>query len=175
MPNFALESQGARVIADLSSDTHWTKERTWNILDILTYNWYSEKKHRTVIQGRPSLNPGECWPFKGDQGHLFISLSHPVNISHVTLGHITERQSPTGTIPSAPREFSVYGFTTTDDKGVFLGGHVYERDGPAYQTFTMPNPNIGVFGYVKLVIENNWGEKNHTCVYTFKVHGTIPT
>lgn len=37
--------------------------------------------------------------------HLFMSLSHPVSITHVTLSHITKSQSPNGHISSAPWEF----------------------------------------------------------------------
>lgn len=54
------------------------------------------------------LTPGHCWAFAGRQGHVFISLSHPVTITHVTLGHISSRQSIAGFTYSAPREFSVY-------------------------------------------------------------------
>ncbi|CAJ1052862.1 uncharacterized protein LOC117828964 [Xyrichtys novacula] len=108
MPNFALESQGARVLEDLSSDTYMGKENPSQICKKKLYWWCSNKKYRTVIQAKPFLNPGECWPFAGDQGHLVISLSHAVHISHVTLSHMAKSQCPHGTISSAPRRFSVY-------------------------------------------------------------------
>lgn len=63
-------------------------------------------------QGHSSLHPGQSWCFSGARGHLFISLSHSVCITHVTLGHITKSQSPDRYITSAPRNFSVYVSTT---------------------------------------------------------------
>ncbi|XP_034562286.1 uncharacterized protein LOC117828964 [Notolabrus celidotus] len=170
-PNFALESLGASVLGHLSSDTYHPQDNTGYIWDDRIHRLYAYQKQRTVIQGHPWLNPGECWPFAGEQGHLFISLSHPVSITHVTLGHITKSKSPNGHIASAPREFSVYGFTTTDEEGVFLGRQVYNPDGAEQQTFAMPNHDKGVFRYVKVMIENNWGNSDHTCLYSFKVHG----
>lgn len=44
----------------------------------------------------------------GEVRSLFMSLSHPVSITHVTLGHTTKSPSPNGKISSAPREFSIY-------------------------------------------------------------------
>ena len=60
------------------------------------------------LQERSDLHPGECWCMPGDGGRLIISLSHPVSISDMTLGHITKSQSPNGLITSAPRKFSIY-------------------------------------------------------------------
>lgn len=59
-------------------------------------------------QGHSSLHPGQCWCFSGHRGHLFMSPSHPVSITHMTLDHITKSPSPNGKISSAPREFSIY-------------------------------------------------------------------
>ncbi|XP_044035514.1 SUN domain-containing protein 2-like [Siniperca chuatsi] len=174
IPNFALESQGARVLHHLSSDTYWPQPDIGFIWYRIFYWWYSSKTQRTVIQGHSSLHPGKCWPFSGDRGHLFISLSHQVSITHVTLGHITKSQSPYGYIASAPREFSIYGMRTTDQEGTYLGTLVYDQDGAAHQTFELPNPDKGVFRYVKLQIENNWGNIDNTCLYSFRVHGKRP-
>lgn len=33
----------------------------------------------------------------------------------------------------------------------------------------------GVFSHVKLQIDSNWGEKNYTCLYNFRVHGQTST
>lgn len=59
-------------------------------------------------QEQTPLHPGNCWCFSGGQGHLVVSLAQPAAISHVTLGHISKSQSPTGNTSSAPRKFSVY-------------------------------------------------------------------
>ncbi|XP_032358971.1 SUN domain-containing protein 2 [Etheostoma spectabile] len=155
--NFALESQGARVLHYLSSDTLWPPG--FGIWDKI-YSWsYSSKTQRRVIQGQSSLLPGQCWPFSGDQGHLFISLSHPVSITSVTLGHITKSQSPYESIASAPRKFSIYGMRTATEEGTYLGTLVYDQDGAAFQTFRLPNPDKGVFRYVKLQIDTKLGKR----------------
>lgn len=60
------------------------------------------------LQGHSTLLPGRCWPFPGDQGHLVIGLPFPVVISHVSLGHISNSSSPSGTIDAAPKVFSIY-------------------------------------------------------------------
>lgn len=60
------------------------------------------------FQEQYPLHPGNCWCFSGSEGHLVISLAQPASVSHVTLGHISKSQSPTGNTLSAPRKFSVY-------------------------------------------------------------------
>ncbi|XP_029313152.1 SUN domain-containing protein 2-like isoform X2 [Cottoperca gobio] len=171
IPNFASESQGARVLHHLSSDTYWPQKDIGIVWDKIFYWWYSPKAQRRVIQGHSPLQPGNCWTFSGEQGHLFISLSHRVSITKVTLGHIAKSQSIHGHIASAPREFSVYGLRTEDEEGTFLGKLVYDQDGAAFQTFDLPNPEQGAFRHVMLRINNNWGNVDYTCLYSFRVHG----
>ncbi|XP_071319346.1 SUN domain-containing protein 3-like [Trachinotus anak] len=173
IPNFALESQGARVLHDLSTDTYWPHKHIGQVWHRILYWDFSTKRQRQVIQGHSSLRPGQCWCFSGDNGHLLISLSHPISVTHVTLGHITKSQSPHGYIASAPREFSIYGMRTVDEEGSYLGRLAYDIDGAAFQTFKLPNPDNGVFRYVKLQIENNWGNTDNTCLYSFRVHGNL--
>ncbi|XP_067463534.1 SUN domain-containing protein 3-like [Thunnus thynnus] len=174
IPNFALESQGARVLSDKSSDTYWPQENIGILWDRLFSWWCSFTTQRQVIQGHTSLHPGKCWSFSGEQGHLFVFLSHPIYVTHVTLGHIRASQSPSGIIASAPRKFSLHGMTTEDDEGTYLGTWVYDRDGVSFQTFKLADPDVGVFRYVKLQVENNWGNIDNTCVYSFRVHGKLP-
>ncbi|XP_059195669.1 SUN domain-containing protein 3-like [Centropristis striata] len=174
MSNFALESQGASVLDHLSSDMY--REHTWQgygIWDYISQSYCGgpSEQQRRVIQGHSSLRPGECWPFSGETGHLFISLSHPVIITQVTLGHITKSQSVSGLIASAPRQFSIHGMRTEDGIGTNLGTLVYDHDGPAFQTFNLPNQEF--FRYVKLEVENNWGNIDYTCLYSFRVHGKV--
>ncbi|KAG7276519.1 hypothetical protein CRUP_014260, partial [Coryphaenoides rupestris] len=52
--------------------------------------------------------PGNCWAFKGSQGYLVIKLSLRVQPTAFYLEHIPKTMSPTGSITSAPRNFSVY-------------------------------------------------------------------
>ncbi|XP_033983108.1 SUN domain-containing protein 3-like isoform X2 [Trematomus bernacchii] len=170
MPNFALESQQARVLLDQSSQTY-SKRRSCAYLFGMCCK--RPVHPRTVLQGGSPPAVGRCWPFEGGRGHLFIALSHPVYISHVTLGHISKNLSPTGIIPSAPKTFSVYGMNTLDDKGTYLGTFLYDQDGDATQTFELPDHGKVVFKYVKLQVESNWGHPDYTCLYNFRVHGKL--
>ncbi|XP_032387293.1 SUN domain-containing protein 2 [Etheostoma spectabile] len=173
MPNFALESQGATVLHHLSSDTYHTQPPFVTFWGIPL--WYPPATPRTVIQGHSSpLTPGRCWVFAGRRGHVFITLSHPVTITHVTLGHITSLQSPAGFAYSAPREFSVYGVKKVDSEATRLGTFVYDPNGESLQTFKLPGHKKVVFSFVKLQIESNWGHPEYTCVYNFRVHGKMP-
>ncbi|XP_034050621.1 SUN domain-containing protein 1-like [Thalassophryne amazonica] len=173
MPNFALESQGARVLHHRSSATlgPQSHKRMW---EMFQNHWDPHTKQQHVIEGKSSLYPGDCWAFAGEVGHLFIALSHPVHITHVTLGHITRSQSLIGDIPSAPRQFSIYGMRTQDEKGTHLGRFVYDRNGESFQTFDLPEPSKDhIIRYVKLQIEENWGNIDFTCLYDFRVHGKL--
>ncbi|XP_068182598.1 SUN domain-containing protein 3-like [Antennarius striatus] len=166
LPNFALESQGASLIKDLRSNN---------------YDWlpwwlpvkYVTNSPRIVIQAHSlPLVPGECWSFAGDRGHLTISLSHPVAITHVSLGHITKDQSPSHSISGAPRSFSVYGMSTLDGGDMtLLQDFTYDDNGDSIQTFEVVGHEEKVFKYVKLQIESNWGDPTYTCLYSFRVHG----
>ncbi|XP_037306688.2 uncharacterized protein LOC119195664 [Pungitius pungitius] len=107
MANFAQESQGARVLHRLSSDTFRTSIHD-KIMDQLLSWVTTSTDHQRIIQDHSRSPPGACWCFAGAKGHAVVSLSHPIEVTHVTIGHITKRQSLTGEINSAPREFSVY-------------------------------------------------------------------
>lgn len=37
------------------------------------------------------------------------------------------------------------------------------------------NPSEDSFCYVKLQVHNNWGNKDYTCIYSFKIHGSTST
>ncbi|XP_063749755.1 SUN domain-containing protein 3-like [Eleginops maclovinus] len=171
-PNFALESQGARVLHHWTTQTYWSQQNTDGIWNSIFSRCFL-KNQRRVIQGRSVLHPGDCWAFEGERGHMVISLSHPVAITQVTLGHITKSQSIIGNTPSAPMEFEVYGMRITGVRGTFLGKMVYDQDGPAYQTFELPNPSKEVFRHVRLQVLNNWGEVDYTTVYNFRVNGEL--
>uniref|UniRef100_A0A665UYM0 SUN domain-containing protein n=1 Tax=Echeneis naucrates TaxID=173247 RepID=A0A665UYM0_ECHNA len=151
-----IASAGAKVCHSLSSDTYWPYDiRLW---ERIFHRSHSSKKQRQVIQ------VGACWCFSGTSGHLLISLSHLVSITHVTLGHITKGRSPSGCIMSAPKEFSVFVSCFL----LFLW--TFSQNGPEFQTFKL----LVIFFYVKLQVENNWGNTNYTCLYSFRVHGHLP-
>uniref|UniRef100_A0A3Q3N2N0 SUN domain-containing protein n=1 Tax=Labrus bergylta TaxID=56723 RepID=A0A3Q3N2N0_9LABR len=161
LPNFALHSQGASIIHHLTSKTYFYLEN-----DLTFFG---------ISLGISQLVPGNCWSFKGGQGHLVIALSHPTAISHVSLGHISKTLSPTLKITSAPKEFTVYGMETEEDPGTKLGRFLYDEDGDQLQTFNIPSKENKIFKYVKLQVENNWGNPDYSCLYSFKVHWKMAT
>ncbi|NWU71675.1 SUN1 protein, partial [Pterocles burchelli] len=83
----------------------------------------------------PDVYPGNCWAFRGSQGYLVIRLSAKIYPTAFTMEHIPKTLSPTGTITSAPREFSVYVNDESQAEGKFLGQYVYDQDGEPLQTF----------------------------------------
>ncbi|CAK6960522.1 SUN domain-containing protein 1-like [Scomber scombrus] len=170
LPNFALDSLGARVLSNLSSETYQVQEAGLSFFGIPIQ--CPPENPRTVIKGDSHLVPGRCWAFSGRRGHLVIALSHPATLSYVTLGHISKSQSPTGSIASAPKEFSVYGMETLDDEGMQLGTFLYDQDGERLQTFKLLEHKMGVYKYVKLQVQSNWGHPEYSCLYSFGVHGS---
>lgn len=133
LKNMFLVCAGAKIIHGSSSETYMPTENS-GILSGITSFLFSSNLRRVVIQVRGSLtldrwqheskdsnldvvpffqeqtplHPGNCWCFSGGEGHLVVSLAQPAAVSHVTLGHISKSQSPTGNTSSAPRKFSVY-------------------------------------------------------------------
>lgn len=57
---------------------------------------------------QPDVHPGKCWAFPGSQGHALVKLAMEIVPAAVTLEHIPEKVSPSGSVSSAPKEFSVH-------------------------------------------------------------------
>ncbi|XP_075882148.1 sperm-associated antigen 4 protein-like isoform X2 [Nelusetta ayraudi] len=168
-PNFALDSQGASVVLSHTSESYHLKTGKM----MFGISLYHSTNPKIVIQAHSPLVPGDCWAFAGQHGQLVIALSHQVKLSHVTLGHISKSVSPTGTITSAPKEFSVFGMTTLDNEGTKLGTFLYDQDGDSVQTFKLQNHQQRVFRFVKLHVRSNWGHPHFSCVYSLRVHGLL--
>ena len=172
LPDYALESAGGSVLSVRCSETYYRKTALISVFGIPL--WYTSNSPRTVIQ--PEVYPGQCWAFKGESGYSVIQLSVPVRPTGFSLEHIPKSLSMTGSIDSAPREFTVYGLISgTDMKGVSLGNFTYQTVGKPIQHFDVQIRNPGVFGYVELRVLNNHGNKDYTCVYRFRVHGVPHT
>lgn len=171
MADFALETQGASVISTRCSETYRTRSACVTLFGFPL--WYPSESPRTVIQGSPVLLPGKCWAFHGVQGTLVISLSHPIQISHVTVDHLPRYNSPTGRIDSAPKDFEVYGMKSDSEEGTLLGKFTYNEFGESTQMFKLPNQSDVVYRFVELRVLSNWGHVEYTCLYRFRVHGRI--
>ena len=136
--------------------------------------WWERQNPRTILQ--PGSSPGQCWAFKGAQGCVVVKLSNPVIISEVTLEHIPKSLSPDGNVSSAPRNFEILGLDHVDDANpVVLGNFTYdtEKIRNPVQTFTVNNNGKKAFSFVELKVLSNYGNSEYTCLYRFRVHGTL--
>ncbi|XP_069509062.1 SUN domain-containing protein 2 isoform X2 [Ambystoma mexicanum] len=166
--DYALESSGASVLSTRCSETYETKTALLSLFGVPL--WYQSQSPRVILQ--PDSNPGNCWAFRGSQGFAVIRLSSRIRPTAVTLEHVPRSLSPKGTIPSAPKDFAVYGHEEeAQHEGMFLGQFTYNQDGAPIQTFWFQGEPLGTYQIVELKILSNWGHPEYTCIYRFRVHG----
>ncbi|XP_032647991.1 SUN domain-containing protein 2 [Chelonoidis abingdonii] len=168
MVDYALESGGASVISTRCSETYETKTALLSLFGIPL--WYHSQSPRVILQ--PDVNPGNCWAFRGSQGFAVIRLSSHIRPTAVTLEHVPKALSPRDTIPSAPKDFAIFGLEEEgQQEGIILGQFTYDQDGDPIQTFRLEGEDVGTFQVVELRILSNWGHPEYTCIYRFRVHG----
>ncbi|NWU14445.1 SUN2 protein, partial [Cephalopterus ornatus] len=168
MVDYALESAGASVINTRCSETYETRTALLSLFGIPL--WYHSQSPRVILQ--PDVNPGNCWAFRGSQGFAVIRLSSIIRPTAVTLEHIPKALSPQGTIPSAPKDFTVYGLKEEgEEEGLLLGQFTYNHDGDPIQIFYLEGDSMGTYQLVELRVLSNWGHPEYTCIYRFRVHG----
>ncbi|XP_023247628.1 SUN domain-containing protein 1-like [Copidosoma floridanum] len=127
---------------------------------------------RAIIQA--NTLPGECWAIKGDKGVAVIQLIGPVRVSGFSLEHISATIAPTGETSTAPKDFSVWGLNDIDDTNGFLfGEYRYDNSGVRVQYFQAKNEPNKSYEIVELKIHSNSGNTKYTCIYRFRVHGTL--
>ncbi|KAM4716314.1 uncharacterized protein FYW61_018865 isoform 2-T2 [Anableps anableps] len=169
MADYALESGGGSILSTRCSETYETKAALLSLFGVPL--WYFSQSPRAVIQ--PDVHPGNCWAFRGSKGFLVIQLSMKILPTAVTMEHIPRSLAPSGTLRSAPRDFSVYGLRDEhQDRGKLLGNYTYDEDGEDLQTFTISEENDEAFQIIEVQVLSNWGHPEYTCMYRFRVHGT---
>ncbi|GBO46412.1 SUN domain-containing protein 1 [Araneus ventricosus] len=167
--DYALESGGGSILSTRCSESYVEKNGRFTVLGLPL--WSDENSPRTAIQ--PDVQPGKCWAFKGSQGYLVIQLSYTIYPTGFTLEHIPVSLSPSGSIDSAPKDFSVWGLSSEKDfEGTLLGRYTFEIDGEPLQYFEVQNLTSVPFSLVELKIHSNHGNLEYTCLYRFRVHGT---
>ncbi|XP_052124291.1 SUN domain-containing protein 2 isoform X1 [Frankliniella occidentalis] len=170
MADYALESQGGQVVSTRCTETYQVKSPTLSVFGVPL--WYPSNSPRTVIQ--PGMHPGECWAFVGSQGYLVIQLSHRIRVKGFTYEHISPVLLPTGKMNSAPKEFSIYGLSTEGDPTpVLLGDYHYLQNSTSMQFFPVQQSNAPPLQLIEIQVKSNHGNINYTCMYRFRVHGTI--
>ncbi|NXK48391.1 SUN2 protein, partial [Chauna torquata] len=163
-----LPVPGASVINTRCSETYETRTALLSLFGVPL--WYHSQSPRVILQ--PDVNPGNCWAFRGSQGFAVIRLSSLIRPTAVTLEHVPKALSPQGTIPSAPKDFTVYGLKEEqEEEGLLLGHFTYNQDGEPIQTFYFEGDDVGAFQLVELRVLSNWGHPEYTCIYRFRVHG----
>ncbi|KAK9500252.1 hypothetical protein O3M35_001545 [Rhynocoris fuscipes] len=171
LPDFALENLGGCILNVRDTKPYKKGTAQVSILGLPIMSFATDP--RSIIQA--SVVPGECWAFEGDKGSVVIQLStNDVLITHVSLEHISAKLSLTGEIPSAPKDFALYGLRCVSDSNPHLFGEfTYKSVGPALQTFQVQHPSTIAFGIVELVIKSNHGNKEFTCIYRVRIHGKL--
>ncbi|GIY61388.1 hypothetical protein CDAR_541631 [Caerostris darwini] len=167
--DYALESGGGSILSTRCTESYVEKNGKFTVLGVPL--WSGENSPRTAIQ--PDVQPGKCWAFKGSQGYLVIQLSYTIYPTGFTLEHIPVSLSPTGSIDSAPKDFSVWGLASEKDyEGTLLGNYSFDKTGEPLQYFPIQNISADPFLYVEVKILSNQGNMEYTCLYRFRVHGT---
>ncbi|XP_054899201.1 SUN domain-containing protein 1-like isoform X2 [Poeciliopsis prolifica] len=168
LADYALESGGGSILSTRCSETYETKSALLSLFGLPL--WYFSQSPRTVIQ--PDVHPGNCWAFRGSTGFLVIQLSMKILPTAVTMEHVPKSLAPSGTLRSAPRDFSVYGLKDEhQDRGKLLGNFTYDEDGEDLQMFTISEQNDEAFQIIEVQVLSNWGHPEYTCMYRFRVHG----
>ncbi|XP_043828254.1 SUN domain-containing protein 2-like [Dromiciops gliroides] len=166
--DYALESSGGRIITSHCSNSYNTRKAYISVFGIPV--WYFYQPPRVILQ--PQVQPGNCWAFRGPQGFVRVHLSACIHITAVTLEHVPKAMSPTNNIPSAPKDFVIFGLKEDlQAEGVTLGQFTYDRDGEPIQTFYFRDNITATYQVVELRILGNWGHPEYTCIYRFRVHG----
>ncbi|XP_065499746.1 SUN domain-containing protein 3-like [Caloenas nicobarica] len=171
MPDYTLKSAGAAVIHSRTSPSlrNATAKVFLYSLPVMDYM----RSPELILE--PENHPGNCWPFPGSQGHVFIKLSVPVIATAVTMDHVSGTAFHGESISAAPKDFAVYGFKEEhEEQGTFLGQFTFLAALNPSQTFQLKNELPGVVNYIRLQVLSNWGHPDYTCLYRFRVHGDPP-
>ncbi|KAK2529694.1 hypothetical protein Q9233_006861, partial [Columba guinea] len=98
---------GGRVAAVIQSRTNpslWTAKAKvfWYSLLVMDYM----RSPELILE--PDNHLGNCWPFPGSQGHVFIKLSMLIIPRAVTMAHVSGTAFHGESISGAPKDFAVY-------------------------------------------------------------------
>ncbi|KAJ1173886.1 hypothetical protein NDU88_005711 [Pleurodeles waltl] len=166
----ALYKAGARVLLSMSSPALEAHQSWLEWLGSLFRDWHeADRYHRLMLE--PEMTHGSCFPMAGERGLVTLKLNSSVVVSTVGLDHLSRFISRN--ITMAPRDFIVYCFDEAFSWARKLGSFRYEIDGEPSQTFRVQRQAPQPCRVIRLWVLNNWGNKEKTCVYRFRVHGRI--
>jgi SUN domain-containing protein 1/2 len=185
--DFALDSAGGKIMSHHGSQLMYD----CSLISILSGLCSEINPPIKAIQS--SIEPGQSFCFKGEQGSLTIKLACNVAIDSVTIDHMPQAMAPIEYASEAPKEFSVrvrhlwhvrsfiwllvHIFSQAlkdlkDPTGVDIGKFTFD---PTHysQTFQIFGPANEKFRYVQLNITGNHGSEEKTCLYRVRVHGFV--
>ncbi|KAK2511123.1 hypothetical protein Q9233_017175, partial [Columba guinea] len=118
MPDYALKSAGAAVILSKTSPSLRTAKAKVFLYSLPVMDYM--RSPELILE--PDNHPGNCWPFPGSQGHVFIKLSMLVIPRAITMAHVSGTAFHGESISRAPKDFAVYGSKEEhEEQGTFLG------------------------------------------------------
>ncbi|NXL68595.1 SUN3 protein, partial [Chordeiles acutipennis] len=168
MPDYALKSSGAAIYRSRTSPSFRTPKAKVFLFSLPLVDYVMSPE--VILE--PENQPGNCWPFPGSQGHVFIVLSEPVIPKAVTMDHVLGTTFHEDRTATAPKDFAVYGLKKEDEEqGTFLGQFTFLAALNPSQTFQLKNELSGSVKYIRLQVLSNWGHPDYTCLYRFRVHG----
>ena len=179
---YASISAGGRVIKTLTSETYLPPSLR-NLFGISR----EISKHPPEVALTDGIEPGECWPLRGDFGQIGIQFTHAIRLSSVVVGHANITS-----IASSPKRLVLWGLTSTDNSlcdtsgdmgitapnfgpgycGIHLLSGIYNPlTSSAYQNFTISMHNNHYFDRIIVQVLENWGHKAFTCIYRIQIYG----
>ncbi|XP_075558590.1 uncharacterized protein LOC142590391 [Dermacentor variabilis] len=168
LPDYALESAGGSVVNTRCTDTYSERAPKYYMFGLPL--WTFSRTAREAIM--PGMHPGECWAFRGSQGHLVVKLAQRIKVTAFSVEHIPRSLVSSGHTSSAPKDFQMWGLDSeTDSPGRLLGSYAYDADGDALQHFIVQDPEAAVYEYVEMKILSNHGNLEYTCLYRVRIHG----
>ncbi|KAH7948721.1 hypothetical protein HPB49_001206 [Dermacentor silvarum] len=139
LPDYALESAGGSVVNTRCTDTYSERAPKYYMFGLPL--WTFSRTAREAIT--PGMHPGECWAFRGSQGHLVVKLAQRIRVKAFSVEHIPRSLVSSGHTSSAPKDFQMWGLDSeTDSPGRLLGSYTYDAEGDALQHFIVQGAKI---------------------------------
>ena len=188
--DYASLSAGGRTIEALTS-VAYTPPSPSHYLVLLSWLGRGRRENSPALTLTDGMEPGQCWAVRGDAGQLGIQLTHPIRVSHLTVGH--QSKLPT---TSAPKNLVLWGLKPDDSElcttpgsvgnvgtptpdfgsgycGIHLLSGIYELSNSThYQNFTTSVNHGHYFDRMIVQVVGNWGNANFTCIYHIQIYST---
>ncbi|CAG8432860.1 7348_t:CDS:2 [Diversispora eburnea] len=184
--DFALHSGGARVVPYLTTSqfTENPKGLLKRKLAMLFGFGITQLKQPEIVISSDN-NVGNCYCFGGSSGQIAIDLSRSIEISSITYVHLDPNLAlEKKDLKSAPKDFEILVINERNQteinntKTICLGKFTYKLNKSSAQNFEInynQSETIPIAKRVIFKVQNNWGEKNYTCMYQIQVHGKVVT